>query len=719
MATNPFVTSTAVRTQNLFFGRQDEIKQLYAAVGAAPPQHCAVIGLPKSGKSSLLMALANADMRKQFLADPAQFLFVPVDCSVAHLDAPADLYVQLLERIAIACGKEVGGGIILDGVAFTTAVNELRGQRRMVLLLDEFDALLDEEGFTNEMMKSVRDFVGPDIALVVTVGDTIERLCRRAEKTQAELWTLFSTPIYPRLLTRDEARNAIKQPMTGAGVTVDDAAVDFVIDLVGPHPFFLQVGGKELFDTLSGGQPLDDAGKARLRDQLAEVCRSYFNGFWRALTPEDQAVLAAIVAGAGLPPKALAAAQRLRNWNLLVLDQDDYVPFSKLFGDYTKATLVGEQPKKAADQEAPQPVSVLSIVCDSYAKNVAVRLQGAASFIVECDEPLDRNIHSLAIRGREDARSDSWKELIKITGRELYQKLFDSHLAIAEAYQCGRSAAGDARLRLHFMGPRDFIGLPFELLHDGEGRPLALDHPICRMVTGQVCTKAPLDAAFLARQPTPDAPRSALVISANVSGEIILKGRHFGLPPVPGVETEGLKVKAALEEHGWQVTLLSGADLTLEAAIAALDGCNQDLVHYSGHGFYSQLDPDSSGLVLRNKDGDVAVLDALRLRQLLKESRVRFVFLSCCEGAASSDGAQLLDSDYLGVMDALIAAGVPSALGYRWPVAAAGATMLAQTFYDKLHQHGSLEMALLLARQEVRSQLADQTWVSPILVLQQ
>src|SRR5438874_13723916 len=110
MATNPFVTSTAVRTQNLFFGRQDEIKQLYGAVGAAPPQHCAVIGLPKSGKSSLLMALANADTQKQFLADPAQFLFVPVDCSVAHLDAPADLYVQLLERIAIACGKAVGGG---------------------------------------------------------------------------------------------------------------------------------------------------------------------------------------------------------------------------------------------------------------------------------------------------------------------------------------------------------------------------------------------------------------------------------------------------------------------------------------------------------------------------------------------------------------------------------------------------------------------------------
>jgi AAA+ ATPase superfamily predicted ATPase len=59
MPTNPFVTSTALRTRGLFFGRQEEIQQLYAALGADSPQHSVIVGLPKSGKSSLLMALAN------------------------------------------------------------------------------------------------------------------------------------------------------------------------------------------------------------------------------------------------------------------------------------------------------------------------------------------------------------------------------------------------------------------------------------------------------------------------------------------------------------------------------------------------------------------------------------------------------------------------------------------------------------------------------------
>ena len=715
MPTNPFVTSTAVRARNLFFGRQEEIAHLYKAISADPPQNCAVIGLPKSGKTSLLLTLTDPNLQKQYLSDPSHYLFVPVDCTVAHLDAPGDLYLRLLERVALACGKLVGGGDILDSAAFLAALDELRAGRRMVLLLDEFGSLLAAEGCTDLILSNMRQVVGPNIVLVATASDTIERTCRHVDKTEAEIWTLFGTTIYPRLLSREQACQAIKQPIGEAGVAVEDTLVNALVDLVGAHPFFLQVGGKELFDALASSEPLDQAGQAQLRERLAELCHSYFNSFWRAIGADDQAVLAAIVAGAGLPPKALTAAQRLRNWNLLVQEGDDYVPFSKLFGDYAKSTLLGEQPKQLP---RALPRCVLSIACDSYAKNVAVRLQGAVSFAAECDEPLERTIRSFAIRGREDARSDAWRELVKITGRELYQKLFDKHLALAQAYQAGRAIAGDTRLWLRFLGPRDFVGLPFELLYDGEGRALALDHPISRMVTGQVCAKTPIDAAFFERAQTADPPK-ALVLSADVSGEVFLKGRRFALPPIPGADVEGMKVKGTLEERGWKVMLLAGAELTLEAASAALDGCSYDLVHFCGHGFYAQLDPESSGLLLRNQDGDIAVLEALRLRQLLKESRTRLVFLSCCEGAASGDSAQLLDSDYLGVMDSVVAAGVPAVLGYRWPVSSFDATALALTFYDKLHQHESLEMALLLARQELRAQSDDQTWLAPILVVQE
>ena len=45
----------------------------------------------------------------------------------------------------------------------------------------------------------------------------------------------------------------------------------------------------------------------------------------------------------------------------------------------------------------------------------------------------------------------------------------------------------------------------FELLYD-QDRHLALDHPISRLVTGRICTKAPLDEDFFTRPPSPDTP---------------------------------------------------------------------------------------------------------------------------------------------------------------------------------------------------------------------
>jgi len=348
---------------------------------------------------------------------------------------------------------------------------------------------------------------------------------------------------------------------------------------------------------------------------------------------------------------------------------------------------------------------------------VVVRLRGTASCVIECYEPLDRSLRTFAVLGRNAATSDAWREQIKITGQQLYE-LIMRHDEIRDAYRVGRDVAGDTRMALRFAGPRDFVGLPFELMYDDD-RALALDHPLSRVVTGQVCKRDPLGPALFARARAAKQQCSALVINSSASGQMLFKGQRYGFPPVPEVEQESMKVKDALEEHGWKVTLLGGADVTIASITKALDGCPHHLVHYSGHGFYTPLDPDRSGLVLRDAGGDVAVLEALRLRQLLKTAQTRFVFLSCCSGAASGDSAQLIRSDYLGVIDAIIAAGVPAALGYRWPVDAAGARMLAETFYDKLQQRETLEAALLFARQEIRAQLNDATWAAPILVVQE
>ncbi|MCP4529548.1 MAG: CHAT domain-containing protein [Aestuariibacter sp.] len=92
--------------------------------------------------------------------------------------------------------------------------------------------------------------------------------------------------------------------------------------------------------------------------------------------------------------------------------------------------------------------------------------------------------------------------------------------------------------------------------------------------------------------------------------------------------------------------------------------------------------------------------------------------MSSCYGTASGDDAALLDDDFLGLADAVVQAGVPSVLGFRWPVSDDGARKLALAFYRSLLEQGSPEIALWSARCELSIDRNDTTWLSPILIHQ-
>jgi CHAT domain-containing protein len=114
------------------------------------------------------------------------------------------------------------------------------------------------------------------------------------------------------------------------------------------------------------------------------------------------------------------------------------------------------------------------------------------------------------------------------------------------------------------------------------------------------------------------------------------------------------------------------------------------------------------------------VLNARRLAQLLDDSQIMICYLSCCVGAMVGSGQLLRDYDYLGIMDAVVNAGVPYVLGYRWYVTDSGSRRFATHFYERLVKAPHLpEQAALHARQQVYGDDGqDETWTSPILVAQ-
>jgi CHAT domain-containing protein len=171
-----------------------------------------------------------------------------------------------------------------------------------------------------------------------------------------------------------------------------------------------------------------------------------------------------------------------------------------------------------------------------------------------------------------------------------------------------------------------------------------------------------------------------------------------------------------------EVRLITTDEATYFTIREKLRQCPYHIVHYIGHGLFEENSPEQSSLFFwegPNRSGAVLPLTGAELSLLLQNSDVRLFYLSCCEGTRTGTMVDLLDDDYLGIADGIIQAGVPSALGFRWPVFAGGARKLALDFYKSFLKYGSPERALLDARRELAMHTRDSAdWASPILIVQ-
>jgi CHAT domain-containing protein len=70
-------------------------------------------------------------------------------------------------------------------------------------------------------------------------------------------------------------------------------------------------------------------------------------------------------------------------------------------------------------------------------------------------------------------------------------------------------------------------------------------------------------------------------------------------------------------------------------------------------------------------------------------------------------------------MDAVVQSGVPNVLGYRWRVRDQSALKFADMFYESFGKTLSVQRACLQARSQLYGlNASDETWISPILVVQ-
>ena len=315
--------------------------------------------------------------------------------------------------------------------------------------------------------------------------------------------------------------------------------------------------------------------------------------------------------------------------------------------------------------------------------------------------------------GQQITKSADQRRLLKEKGRELYRLLFEQHLSMSNRYhQALGTVAKGPHLRLAFETTRALVGLPLEFLFSDEaGEYLVLLHSIVRRIRGLVTQRDPVSAELIRHLASSGEKLRVLLLVSNTEPRIDL------------IDRIGEELVDLLSPVNWlDLTHIRTEAATYSAVQRMLRGCKHHIVHYVGHGDFLEGSPEQSSLFFwegNNRSGNVKPMNGNQLRFLLQDSDTRLFHLTCCEGTRTGSQVDLLDNDYLGIADGIIQSGVPSVLGYRWPVSAVSAKEMALAFYRSILRHGSPEFALLDARRELAMRNKDDlTWASPILIVQ-
>jgi hypothetical protein len=330
---------------------------------------CAIVGVSNVGKSSLLRTVCQSDVLRAALADADAVLCLYVDCNQALERTAQGFYELVLRRLsglspadpsaggaAPVRSLPAGVGAILDAayrellqpggaldvpLSFTRGLDAVLqdGTRRLVLCLDEFDAMLRAlDGRALVHLRALHDQYAPRLTYVVATDRPLTELRNDRDAGEfAELFEFHTRWIGPL----DQAGSrALALAIAGEeGATFDEHDLAFLWDQAGGHPSLLEGAARRLSRVT--GAPQRDAGQDRLIHQhVAEqldadpVILGECRKLWDDL--DDAGRQAMLTLTTGQANAEASAVISLQQKGLVRNSAAGPAPFSRLFGGFVQ-----------------------------------------------------------------------------------------------------------------------------------------------------------------------------------------------------------------------------------------------------------------------------------------------------------------------------------------------------------------------------------------------
>jgi serine/threonine protein kinase len=316
---NPYVNRLPIRQPQEFYGRGSELTRIYERVKAVRPQSISMVGVRRIGKSSLLRAIHHPENRRQYLPNPHEYVFVPMDLQARRNVEVTDFFQYIYQELQ----KEYRGRLKVsvepdyDGMQKIVQTFQEAGLK-LIFLWDEFESVTRNQKFGPEFYAYFRALANNfNVAYITSSADLLQSLCHAKEISDSPFFNIF-TNLRLGAFKPEEARQLIAEPSAQAGRPLDSYA-GFVLDIAGCFPFFIQMACSALFSLPRDGKV--DFKKAK--EIFLEEARPHFQEYWEKFDESERAVVAALVHGRR-PPREHAFA-------LKDLTQAGFVHEEKLF----------------------------------------------------------------------------------------------------------------------------------------------------------------------------------------------------------------------------------------------------------------------------------------------------------------------------------------------------------------------------------------------------
>ncbi len=284
---NLFFHRGPIREPAYFFGRKQETEQLFDLLKGG--QSVSISGQRRLGKTSLLFYATNPEVSVRYGLDPDHTHWVYLDGGMLDGLAEESIYGAIDRGLHPAGPESVKYEELLPDLQ---ALNDHK--QHLIVILDEFEIFTENDRFQPRMFNRLRGLANQlPVQYVIASKEPLAKLTFANPAVVSSSFFNIFAPLRLQLFQKQEANEMLTLLSQRSGELFHPDTIEFLLELVGPHPHFLQVAGYHAFELQEKGQ-LSVNARLVVRERTMKDLEGHLEYYWRFLSAEEQYTLATL-----------------------------------------------------------------------------------------------------------------------------------------------------------------------------------------------------------------------------------------------------------------------------------------------------------------------------------------------------------------------------------------------------------------------------------------